>query len=177
MVVVSGRTRPRANRLGRYPSSRAASRTRCLVEPSISALSFSARDTVCRDTPAERATSWIVTRRGSVLLEDTRRVCPPAAGALPRAWFEGRPLRRPGHGVGAESPGLPFYATAVDLAALLDRIADDVAPEVGRGAVADYIPALARVEPWRFGMAVAEVDGAVDRGGGRGRPVFLPSMV
>ncbi|MEU8640077.1 glutaminase [Amycolatopsis sp. NPDC048633] len=53
----------------------------------------------------------------------------------------------------------------MDLAALLDRIAGDVAPEVGRGAVADYIPALARIEPGRFGMAVAEVDGSL-----HGRP-------
>lgn len=67
-----------------------------------------------------------------------------------------------------EWPGAPAasYATAVDLAALLDRITDDIAPEVGRGAVADYIPALAQVEPHRFGMAVAEVDGSVHGAGG-----------
>ena len=37
-------------------------KTRCLVLPSISPLSLSARDTVCRETPAVRATSLIVTR-------------------------------------------------------------------------------------------------------------------
>ncbi len=69
-----------------------------------------------------------------------------------------------------------FYATAVDLAALLDRIADDVAPEIGRGSVADYIPALARVEPGRFGMAVAEVDGGLHGVGDWRVPFSIQSM-
>jgi glutaminase len=64
----------------------------------------------------------------------------------------------------------------VDLAALLDRIAGDVAPDVGRGAVADYIPALARVEPGRFGIAVADVDGAVHGVGDWQRPFSVQSM-
>ncbi len=76
----------------------------------------------------------------------------------------------------AARPGRGFHATAVDLAALLDRIADDVAPEIGRGAVAGYIPALARVEPSRFGMAVAEVDGAVHGAGDWKHPFSVPSM-
>lgn len=64
----------------------------------------------------------------------------------------------------------------MDFAALLDRIADDVAPEIGRGAVADYIPALARVEPRQFGMAIAEVDGAVHGVGDWRRPFSIQSM-
>ncbi|WP_410660044.1 glutaminase [Amycolatopsis sp. lyj-112] len=64
----------------------------------------------------------------------------------------------------------------MDLAALLDRIADDVAPEIGRGAVADYIPALARVEPRQFGMAIAEVDGSVHGVGDWRRPFSIQSM-
>ena len=64
----------------------------------------------------------------------------------------------------------------MDLAALLDRIADDVAPEVGRGAVADYIPALARVAPGRFGMAVADVDGAVAGVGDWRTPFSIQSL-
>jgi glutaminase len=44
---------------------------------------------------------------------------------------------------------------------LLERIADEVAGEVGKGAVADYIPALARVPIDRFGLAVATVDGGL----------------
>ncbi|UOZ04217.1 glutaminase [Amycolatopsis sp. WQ 127309] len=63
----------------------------------------------------------------------------------------------------------------MDLAALLDRITDDVAPEVGRGAVADYIPALARVRPG-FGIAVADVDGAVHGAGDWLRPFSVQSM-
>jgi glutaminase len=64
----------------------------------------------------------------------------------------------------------------VDLAALLDRITDDIAPEVCRGAVADYIPALAQVEPRRFGMAVAEVDGSVHGAGDWRHPFSIQSM-
>ncbi|MCP3805566.1 glutaminase [Allokutzneria sp. A3M-2-11 16] len=44
---------------------------------------------------------------------------------------------------------------------LLARIAAEVADEVGKGSAADYIPALARVDTGRFGMAVAELDGTV----------------
>jgi len=36
---------------------------------------------------------------------------------------------------------------------------DDVAPFVGQGKVADYIPALACVSPERFGIAVSTIDG------------------
>lgn len=42
----------------------------------------------------------------------------------------------------------------------LDRIARDVAPQLGRGQVATYIDALARVSNDRFGMAVRTIDGA-----------------
>ncbi|MFF8916253.1 glutaminase [Streptomyces sp. NPDC015032] len=44
---------------------------------------------------------------------------------------------------------------------VLDRIATDIANTPGRGRPADYIPALASVDPRRFGMAVAELDGTV----------------
>jgi glutaminase len=42
----------------------------------------------------------------------------------------------------------------------LDRILEDLTAD-GSGAVADYIPELAKVEPERFGIAVATVDGHV----------------
>ncbi|SFW82845.1 glutaminase [Amycolatopsis australiensis] len=64
----------------------------------------------------------------------------------------------------------------MDLAALLDRIAGDVSADIGRGAVADYIPALARVAPRRFGMAVAEVDGSLHGTGDWEQPFSLQSM-
>lgn len=47
----------------------------------------------------------------------------------------------------------------MDLKALLDAIARDVLAAPARGKVADYIPALAKVDAQRFGMAFAPVDG------------------
>lgn len=46
-----------------------------------------------------------------------------------------------------------------DYAELLERIAADVAPLVGTGTPAEYIPALASVDPGQFGMALADLDG------------------
>ncbi|WP_345295360.1 glutaminase [Luteimonas vadosa] len=46
-----------------------------------------------------------------------------------------------------------------DFAPILDWIAAEVRPWVGRGKVADYIPRLAEVPADRFGMAVATLDG------------------
>lgn len=43
----------------------------------------------------------------------------------------------------------------------LRRAAEAAAPYVGRGALADYIPSLATVDPDQFGMAVASCDGEV----------------
>ncbi len=42
---------------------------------------------------------------------------------------------------------------------LLDEITEEVRPYIGTGKVADYIPALARVNPGHFGLALATVDG------------------
>ncbi|MEU4067253.1 glutaminase [Streptomyces wedmorensis] len=44
---------------------------------------------------------------------------------------------------------------------VLDRIAEEIAELADRGTPADYIPALAAGDPYRFGMAVAELDGTV----------------
>lgn len=49
----------------------------------------------------------------------------------------------------------------MDYQALLERIAADTAPLVGAGTPAEYIPALAAVDPRQFGMAVADLDGNV----------------
>ncbi|MDJ0879808.1 MAG: glutaminase [Halieaceae bacterium] len=46
-----------------------------------------------------------------------------------------------------------------DLASKLSRACDRVQGEVGVGVAADYIPALARVDPKRFGAAIITVDG------------------
>jgi glutaminase len=49
----------------------------------------------------------------------------------------------------------------VDYQTLLEDVAASVAPLIGRGSVADYIPALAGVDPMSFGIALADVDGGV----------------
>ncbi|HJV88754.1 MAG TPA: glutaminase [Holophagaceae bacterium] len=49
----------------------------------------------------------------------------------------------------------------MDLQALLHDIARETAPFLGQGKVADYIPALAGVDPRRFGLALATMDGQV----------------
>ncbi|MFD7555991.1 MULTISPECIES: glutaminase [unclassified Streptomyces] len=49
----------------------------------------------------------------------------------------------------------------MDYDALLERIAKDIAPLVGSGTPAAYIPALGAVDANRFGMAIAGVDGSV----------------
>jgi glutaminase len=51
--------------------------------------------------------------------------------------------------------------SGMDVQVLLEKIALEVEPLLGEGAVADYIPALAEVDPARFGIAVAELDGTV----------------
>jgi glutaminase len=49
----------------------------------------------------------------------------------------------------------------MDLQSLLDSIARDVLTAPPRGKVADYIPALARVDANKFGMAFAPIEGPV----------------
>ncbi|WP_137157398.1 glutaminase [Rhizobium sp. FKL33] len=44
---------------------------------------------------------------------------------------------------------------------VLSAVYRDVAPHIGEGKVADYIPALAKVDPRKFGMAIVTIDGAV----------------
>lgn len=59
---------------------------------------------------------------------------------------------------------------------LLDEIAEAVKPEFGKGKVADYIPALARIPGDRFGMAVCGVDGSEWRTGDALRPFSIQSI-
>jgi glutaminase len=49
----------------------------------------------------------------------------------------------------------------MDIAALLDEIATEARPAAANGRVATYIPALASVDPSRFGIAFASVEGEV----------------
>ena len=59
---------------------------------------------------------------------------------------------------------------------LIDEIAEAVKPEFGKGKVADYIPALARIPGDRFGMAVCSVDGSEWRTGEALRPFSIQSI-
>ena len=47
----------------------------------------------------------------------------------------------------------------MDYSKILAEIHEEVKPLIGKGKVADYIPALARVNPNQFGMAVVTLDG------------------
>lgn len=53
----------------------------------------------------------------------------------------------------------------MDLSTIVEDVRAAMRSELGRGAVADYIPALARVPIDRFGIAIATVDGAVHASG------------
>ena len=63
-----------------------------------------------------------------------------------------------------------------DLQALLDDIAADMGAAEDRGRVADYIPELAKVDPARFGIAIATVDGRVAAAGDAGLPFSIQSI-
>ncbi|MEV5544067.1 glutaminase [Saccharopolyspora shandongensis] len=65
---------------------------------------------------------------------------------------------------------------AGELSQLLEQIADEVAPLRGAGTVADYIPALARVDPGHFGIALADLDGRVHGVGDWETPFSMQSI-
>jgi glutaminase len=52
-----------------------------------------------------------------------------------------------------------------DLTDIIEAVHRDIAGEIGRGRVADYIPALARIDPNKFAIAIATVDGEVVEAG------------
>ncbi|WP_274562866.1 glutaminase [Streptomyces spiramyceticus] len=64
----------------------------------------------------------------------------------------------------------------MDYQALLEQIAQDVSQLIGSGRTAEYIPALAKVDPRRFGMAVADLDGSVYGVGDWQRPFSTQSI-
>jgi len=63
-----------------------------------------------------------------------------------------------------------------DLAEIVDVVRRDMEAHLGRGKVADYIPALARIDPHRFGIAVAACDGAVATAGDAEVPFSIQSI-
>jgi len=64
----------------------------------------------------------------------------------------------------------------MDLQALLDDLAREAAPYAAQGKVADYIPALAAVDPARFGLALATVDGQLLGSGDWRMPFSIQSV-
>ncbi|MDF1720623.1 MAG: glutaminase [Minwuia sp.] len=64
----------------------------------------------------------------------------------------------------------------MDYAAVLKQVAEAVEPERGSGRVANYIPALAEVDPDGFGMSVVTVDGACFTVGQAEQPFSLQSV-
>ncbi len=65
---------------------------------------------------------------------------------------------------------------AFDWPKLMARVEAAVAPHIGSGKVADYIPALAKVDPRKFGMAVVLGDGAVHSIGDAAEPFSMQSI-
>ncbi|MCC3779241.1 glutaminase [Streptomyces sp. UNOB3_S3] len=64
----------------------------------------------------------------------------------------------------------------MDYQAVLEEVAEFARPLVGRGQVADYIPALAEVDTGQFGIAVADADGRVYGVGDWERPFSVQSI-
>ncbi|MFF5209247.1 glutaminase [Streptosporangium sp. NPDC000396] len=64
----------------------------------------------------------------------------------------------------------------MDHARVLAQVHDLVKDHIGRGRVADYIPALSRVDPGRFGLALATCDGEVHGVGDWRTPFSVQSV-
>ncbi|MCM2972482.1 glutaminase B [Larsenimonas suaedae] len=60
--------------------------------------------------------------------------------------------------------------------ALLESILDEVRPLLGQGKVADYIPALATVDPHQLGVAVIGTDGSLSQAGDADVPFSIQSI-
>ncbi len=63
-----------------------------------------------------------------------------------------------------------------NLAEIVAAVERDMQAHRGGGRVADYIPALARVDPRQFGIAVATCDGAVAQAGDAGTAFSVQSI-
>ena len=64
----------------------------------------------------------------------------------------------------------------MDYTQILERIRADIAPYVGQGRVADYIPELAKVPSAQFGLALETVDGQRHSTGDAGVPFSIQSI-
>jgi len=63
-----------------------------------------------------------------------------------------------------------------DIPAILDRITTAMGQETERGRVADYIPELSKVDPGRFGIAVANGNGQMVSAGDAALPFSIQSV-
>ncbi|MEO9133012.1 MAG: glutaminase, partial [Sphingomonas sp.] len=59
---------------------------------------------------------------------------------------------------------------------IVAEIAAEMADATHRGAVADYIPALATIDPAKFGIAVVEADGTCHMAGDAEEPFSIQSI-
>jgi len=66
--------------------------------------------------------------------------------------------------------------TTEDLDEIVATVARDMHPHLGEGRVADYIPALARVDPRQFGIAIVTTDGRVASAGDAETPFSIQSL-
>jgi glutaminase len=64
----------------------------------------------------------------------------------------------------------------MDLQAIVDDIAGAIAAEADRGAVATYIPGLARIDPMHFGIAISLADGTMVKSGDADAPFSIQSI-
>ena len=64
----------------------------------------------------------------------------------------------------------------LDLAALVAAVHQDIQPQFGSGRVADYIPALARIDPRQFGLAIATCTGETAAVGDSQVPFSIQSV-
>lgn len=64
----------------------------------------------------------------------------------------------------------------MDYQELLEEIVREVQPHFGRGRVADYIPALKRVSPRKFGMCLMTTDGTAFKVGDADEPFSIQSI-
>jgi glutaminase len=67
-------------------------------------------------------------------------------------------------------------AKTEDLDAIVAQVAEEMRPHLGEGKVADYIPALARIDPRQFGIAVVTSDGKVATAGDAETPFSVQSV-
>jgi glutaminase len=66
--------------------------------------------------------------------------------------------------------------SSVDYRQVVEQIARDVRPLLGRGAVADFVPALAAADPKQFGMALSTLAGEEISVGDAGVPFSIQSI-